>query len=84
MAIDQNFMNYLSGAGQSFNPYGAGNKVYGGGRSAPNVGPVSGEGKMGYLDRDMRGKMRRNALLQRMQAGQRGNYMNPNYLRGIK
>lgn len=84
MAIDQNFMKYLSGAGQSFNPYGAGNKVYGGGRSAPNVGPVSGEGRMGYITRDKVGKMRRNALLQRMKASQRGDYMDPNYLRGIK
>lgn len=84
MALDQNFVSYLSGAGQSFNPYGAGNKVYGGGRSAPNVGPVSGQGRMGYIDRDLRGRMRRDALLKRMKASQRGDYNNPDYLRGMK
>lgn len=79
---DQNFMNYLSGAGQNFNPYAAGNKTYGGGRSAPNVGPVSGQGLLGYKERDMRGRLRRNALLKRMQAGQNGRYASPEWLRG--
>lgn len=79
---DENFMNYLSGAGQSFNPYGAGNKVYGGGRSAPNVGPVGGQGMLGYKERDMRGRLRRDALLKRMKAGQQGRYMSAPWLRG--
>lgn len=79
---DQNFLSYLQGAGQQFNPYGAGNKVYGGGRSAPNVGPVTGNGQSGYAERDARGKMRRNALLRRMKAGQSGRYMNQDWLRG--
>lgn len=79
---DENFLNYLSGAGQSFNPYGAGRKVYGGGRSAPNVGPVSGAGQLGYQERDMRGRLRRDALLARMKAGQQGRYMSPPWLRG--
>jgi hypothetical protein len=77
---DQNFLSYLQGAGQSYNPYGTGKKVYGGGRSAPNVGPV--DNKQGYLDRDARGKMRRNALLARMKRGQQGRYMTPEWLRG--
>lgn len=79
---DENFLKYLSGAGQSFNPYGAGNKVYGGGRSAPNVGPVSGQGLQGYKERDMRGRLRRQALLQRMKMGQQGRYNSPSWLRG--
>lgn len=79
---DENFLRYLQGAGQTFNPYGAGNKVYGGGRSAPNVGPVSGTGQSGYQERDARGRLRRQQLLKRMQAGQRGRYMSPEWLRG--
>lgn len=77
---DQNFLKYLQGAGQSYNPYGTGEKVYGGGRSAPNVGPVND--KEGYLDREARGRMRRNALLSRMKKTQQGRYMTPEWLRG--
>lgn len=79
---DENFLRYLQGAGQNFNPYGAGNRVYGGGRYAPNVGPVSGQGQTGYQERDARGRLRRQQLLKRMKAGQQGRYMTPEWLRG--
>ena len=47
-----------------FNPYGAGKKTYGGGRSAPNIGPVD---PLGYKERDAR-KLRQNAALQKLMA----------------
>lgn len=54
-----------------FNPYSAGNKVYGAGRPMPTVGPVN---KAGYRKRDNMAKARRNALLRRLKAQQAGNY----------
>ena len=80
MADDQNFLRYLNGASQGYNPYGTGNKVYGGGRPSPNLGPTSSP--EGYIERDARGKQKRNAMLRRMKAGQSGNFMNPDWLRG--
>ena len=79
---DQNYLRYLQGVGQTFNPYGTGNKVYGGGRSAPNIGPTSSP--EGYIERDRRGRLRRNALLRRMKMGQQGRYASPDWLRGLK
>jgi len=62
----------------AFNPYTAGAKVYGGGRSNPTSGPVD---KLGYRQRDLATKARRNAILRRMKAMQGGKYMSPDYLR---
>jgi hypothetical protein len=62
-----------------FNKYAAGAKVYGGGRSNPTSGPVD---PLGYRIRDRQTAARRNALLRRMKAQQRGNYMSADYLRG--
>lgn len=61
-----------------FNPYAAGSKVYGSGRSFPTMGPVD---KMGYRERDAKVRARRNALLRRLQAGQAGKFMSADYLR---
>jgi hypothetical protein len=61
-----------------FNPYAAGNKVYGGGRSFPTSGAVD---KLGYRERDLATRARRNALLRRLQAMQAGKYMSADYLR---
>lgn len=61
-----------------FNKYAAGRKMYGGGRDAPNIGPVD---KLGYKDRDAKARLKRNAVLRRMQASQSGNLMSPNYQR---
>jgi hypothetical protein len=57
-----------------FNSYAAGSKVYGGGRSAPNIGPVSDT--MGYRERDLKYKTRQrnNAILRRLQARQKGDF----------
>lgn len=57
-----------------FNRYAAGQKYYGGGRSAPNIGPVD---PMGYAERDREAKVRRNAVLRRLQKMLGGNYMHP-------
>lgn len=68
---------YAYGAGGA-NPYAAGNKYYGAGRSAPNVGPVAD--KQGYVERDAKARAKRNAMLRRLKAGQRGNYASSAYL----
>lgn len=63
---------------KQFNPYAAGRKVYGGGRDAPNIGPVD---PMGYKERDAKKKIERTAILRRMQAGQQGKFNSPNFQR---
>lgn len=64
----------------STSSYAAGSKVYRGVSSAPNIGPVTN--KEGYEERDRKYRTRRrnNALLRRIQAGQKKNYMSSNYL----
>lgn len=49
--------------GAGFNPMAAGNKTYGAGLSAPNVGPTAN--RQGYAQRDAAGAARRDALLRR-------------------
>jgi hypothetical protein len=62
-----------------FNSYAAGNKIYGGGRSAPNIGPVD---KLGYRERDAATKLKRNAMLRRLKSNLKQNFMNQNSLGG--
>jgi hypothetical protein len=62
----------------AFNPYAAGAKVYGAGRSNPTSGPVD---KLGYKERDLATAARRNAILRRLKAMQAGKFMTPDYLR---
>lgn len=62
----------------AYNPYATGNRVYGGGRSMPNIGPSD---PAGYRERDKLHKARRNAMLRRMKAQQSGNLMSPDVLR---
>jgi hypothetical protein len=50
-------------------PYLVGNKIYGGGRSFPTMGPVD---KLGYAERDANHRARRNALLRQMKANAKG------------
>jgi hypothetical protein len=64
----------------SFNPYAAGKKIYGGGRSMPNIGPVSGSGQMGYNQRDLEAKARKSAILRRLKGQMSGNPMNTNIM----
>lgn len=82
MMGDQNFLRYLQGAYQGFNPYGAGQKTYGGGRSFPNIGPTSNP--QGYNIRDREGAQKRNAMLRRLKSRQRGKYMSSDSLTPMK
>lgn len=79
MVNDANFLEYLRGRGQAFNSYSAGSKVYGGGRSAPNIGPVGD--RTGYIERDAMARVKRNAMLRRLQAATSGKYMSADYLK---
>ena len=64
-----------------FMKYAAGAKRYGGGRDAPNIGPSD---PTGYAERDLKQKARRQAMLNRLQKTQQGNYMSPDVLRGVR
>lgn len=75
--MDPNFLAYLQGRGMAFNPYAAGAKQYGT-QGSPNLGPT--DQPEGYADRDRRARMKRSAMLKRMQAGQSKNYMSPAWL----
>lgn len=66
--------------GKQFLPYAAGDKIYGGGRDAPNLGPVD---PMGYRTRDLKYDARRAAILRRMKAAQSGNFMSPDVNREL-
>jgi hypothetical protein len=57
-----------------FNSYSAGNKRYGGGRSMPNIGPVSD--MLGYNQRDNEAQARKSAILRRLKGQSTGNPMN--------
>lgn len=61
--------------------YGVGDKVYGGGRSNPTMGPVD---RLGYEERDAKHKLRRNAVLRRLQAMSSGKYASADALRTVK
>lgn len=66
-----------------FNSFAAGNKQYGiEGRSNATSGPIGPDGMQGYQQRDQEQAAKRQAVLNRMQAAQTGNYMSANYLRG--
>jgi hypothetical protein len=65
----------------AYTPYAAGYTMYGGGRSNPTAGPVD---KAGYQQRDLENRARRQAVLNRMQAAQRGEYNSPAYQNGAQ
>jgi len=60
--------------GKQFLPYAAGDKIYGGGRDAPNIGPVD---PTGHRERDLKYQARRTALLRRLKAVGQQNYASP-------
>lgn len=60
--------------GKQYLPYSAGNKIYGGGRDAPNIGPVD---PTGHNERDLKYQARRSAMLRRMKANQAGDFQSP-------
>lgn len=57
--------------GKQFLPYAAGRKIYGGGRDAPNIGPVD---PTGHRERDLKYQARRTAMLRRLKAMKSGNF----------
>lgn len=61
---------------RDFNPYSVGNPTYPGG--SPNGGTKLDP--MGYQERDLKTKARRNAILRRIKASQSGRYMSSDYL----
>lgn len=66
--------------GKQFLPYSAGRKIYGGGRDAPNLGPVD---PTGHNERDLKYQARRSAMLRRLKAVQSGNFGSPDVGRNI-
>lgn len=66
--------------GKQFLPYAVGRKIYGGGRDAPNIGPVD---PTGHSERDLKYQARRAAMLRRLKASQKGAYMSPDVGRKI-
>lgn len=66
--------------GKQFLPYAAGNKIYGGGRDAPNIGPVD---PTGHRTRDLKYHARREAMERRLKAIRNMNYMSPDVGRTI-
>lgn len=71
--MPRNRVNY------DFNSYAAGNKVYGGGRSFPTMGAVD---KLGYRERDLKTRAKRNAMLRRLKAGNAKKYKSADWLGG--
>lgn len=65
----------------NYSPYLVGNRVYGGGSYAPNIGPVD---PSGYRTRDLMAKARRNAMLRKLKAQVSGDYMSADYLRNMQ
>jgi hypothetical protein len=64
-----------------FNPYAAGAKIYGNMKSSPTVGAVD---KTGYVARDRKLAVRRNAVLAKIKAQQTGSFANSNVQRFVK
>jgi hypothetical protein len=76
------FEDYLTGRGQQFQRYAAGNKRYGPeGRAAPNIGATSDQA--GYTQRDNRARLIRNAALRKMKAYNSQNYASADALRPL-
>lgn len=73
-------MAYTSRITSQFNPYAVGNKIYGGGRPFPTSGPVD---PLGYRERDLATRARRDAMLRRLKASMNQDYMSADYLRNV-
>lgn len=73
-------MAYSSRETANVAPYLVGNRVYGGGRPFPTMGPVD---RMGYRERDLKASARRDAVLRRLKANNRQDYANPDALRTV-
>jgi hypothetical protein len=66
--------------GKQFLPYAAGDKIYGGGRDAPNIGPVD---PTGHRERDLKYHARKTAMIRRLKAIRNGNFMSPDVRREL-
>jgi hypothetical protein len=73
-------MAYFSRETADIIPYSVGNRIYGGGRSSPNIGPVD---RLGYAERDATSAARRDAVLRRMKALQSGKFASADALRTV-
>lgn len=73
-------MAYTPRSQQNVSPYAVGNKIYGGGRSFPNIGPVD---KLGYRERDAASKARRDAIMRRMKANMNAKYSSSDSMREV-
>lgn len=73
-------MAYTSRTNTGINPYSVGNKVYGGGRSMPTIGPVD---KTGYVERDAKAAARRDAILRRLKSNNAGKYASADSMRKV-
>jgi len=69
-----------SGKPYDFNQYAAGAKIYNGGSNSPHQGMMLDP--LGYKTRDAITKARRNAMLRRLKAGDKKDYMNSSWLGG--
>ena len=79
---NRDFKDYMTGRGQQFNPYSAGNKRYGPeGRRGPNTGKNLDQS--GYNERDNRARVLRNAALRKMKSMQQGKYASSDALRPL-
>jgi hypothetical protein len=66
--------------GKQHLPYAAGDKIYGGGRDAPNIGPVD---PTGHRERDLKYQARRTAMQRRLKALKNANFASPDVGRQI-
>lgn len=73
-------MAAFNGPAYDFNSYAAGNKVYRGGSTSPHSG--GGLDKLGYAERDLKHRAKRNAILRRLKKHQTGNFMSKDWLGG--
>jgi hypothetical protein len=71
---------YTPRSTSSYNPYAVGDKVYGGGRSFPTAGKVD---RQGYKERDAVAKARKDAILRRMKANDRGKFASADSMRRV-
>lgn len=58
-----------------------GNRVYNGFSPSPHVGPIGN--KAGYRERDLKHRARRNAILRRLKAKQKGKHFSADAMREV-
>jgi hypothetical protein len=73
-------MAYFSRETANIVPYAVGNRIYGGGRPFPTIGPVD---PLGYKERDLQTSARRDAALRKLKALQSGKFAGADALRTV-